>query len=106
MSEINLLPCPFCGGEAELVGRRHWVRCKRCAVESGYYDNPETAIENWNTRKPMEQIVERLKKEKKIHTENYNISLYRDFPEVKRRYKQMCSVIDKAIDIVHTNGKE
>jgi hypothetical protein len=59
MSEIKLLPCPFCGGEAEIVGK-HWVQCRRCATEGGYYDNIETAIEVWNTRKPMERIVERL----------------------------------------------
>ena len=86
MSKIKLLPCPFCGGEhidysVKTCGR--WERkyhvamyCKDCncygarvlitPTESTRYEvenNPkykQLAIEKWNTRKPMERIVERL----------------------------------------------
>ena len=80
MSEIKLLPCPFCGGEAEfyratIKSNGGWcdsvvVRCKECEArtnrvlynkqkhgEDGEY---KEASEVWNTRKPMERIVERL----------------------------------------------
>ena len=52
----------------------------------------------------IEKVVEQLEKEKEIHTEHYNISLYKDYPDVKRRYEQNCLVIDKTIEIVKRGG--
>ena len=80
MSETKLLPCPFCGGEAEFYRTTtrqnfRWsdcvgVRCKTCGASYGtvLYDarihaNDEEyyeAAKAWNTRKPLERIVERL----------------------------------------------
>ena len=63
MSEIKqrLLPCPFCGGEAEFPIRDgSWLWCKECGAETSYCYTREEAIEKWNTRKPMERIIERL----------------------------------------------
>lgn len=54
----------------------------------------------------VEKVVAELEKEKEIHTNHYNISIYKDFPEIKQRYKQICGVIDKAIDIVKKGGAE
>ena len=89
MSEIKLLPCPFCGSHnidysvktMGLRAKKYHVAmyCKDCNcygkraivdVEcDGYYAfrfeverNPkykEIAINNWNTRKPMERIISR-----------------------------------------------
>ena len=73
MSE-TLLRCPFCGGEAQLqqIPSATWdkfvVTCKSskcCAFYIGYcdeglYDTRTKAVEAWNTRKPMQNIVERL----------------------------------------------
>lgn len=81
---IKLLPCPFCGGEAEfhrtpIKSNGGWcdsvvVRCKECEARTNRvlynakihkndseYD--EVAIA-WNTRKPMQEIVERLEERK------------------------------------------
>lgn len=51
----ELLPCPFCGGEAkvenEFLGT--WkVRCQKCSCEVGRYWfwTERHAIEAWNTR--------------------------------------------------------
>lgn len=52
----------------------------------------------------IEKVVEQLEKEKEIHTEHYNISLYKDYLDVKRRYEQNCLVIDKTIEIVKRGG--
>ena len=70
MSEIKLLPCPFCGGEASLKRDQkddfveYSVGCYNrgcvCAAHTYCYYDKEEAIRDWNTRKPMERIVERL----------------------------------------------
>lgn len=84
MSEIKLLPCPFCGGEARLRGERYFqpnvrrnVICKECFSNSGWYKTDEEAIKAWNTRKPMERIIERLEeeKERKISATKTEINL-------------------------------
>lgn len=56
----ELLPCPFCGGEAELM---YWeddllsafsVACTNddcyMMVDTGFYRNLQDAIDAWNTR--------------------------------------------------------
>lgn len=67
MSEIKR--CPFCGGEATLTnklskdeyGQRLWnVCCFGCANRTSSYWDKEIAIEAWNTRKPLERVIERL----------------------------------------------
>lgn len=48
----------------------------------------------------INKVVEELEEEKNIHTEQFNISIYKDMPEIKQRYKQAIGIIDKAIEIV------
>lgn len=93
MSEIKLLPCPFCGGEAMHYGGagQHCIRCKSCfntnekLIGGTLYDafaTPEEAAKDWNTRKPMERIIEMLEEEKDFfkHDElDYGIGSYRAF---------------------------
>ena len=79
MSDIKLLPCPFCGGEAiqEAGERAVWydeyeyfecVHCTNCkaSVEA---ETVEEAVTKWNARKPMERIIERL--EEKLSDTNF-----------------------------------
>ena len=59
---IELKPCPFCGGKAELnvdpeaivdIEGRRWaftVSCNRCCAVSGLAYLPEKAVEAWNRR--------------------------------------------------------
>ena len=70
MSEIKR--CPFCGGEATLTnklskdeyGQRLWnVCCFGCANRTSSYWDKEIAIETWNTRKPLERVIERLEEQ-------------------------------------------
>ena len=67
MSE-KLLPCPFCGEEAEIesfpvftnlrpyspetADKKYYVQCKGCATQCGAleYDTPEEAMAAWNRR--------------------------------------------------------
>lgn len=69
MSKINLLPCPFCGGEAKIKHgypgqqqkgmRQSVVQCKRCGCRTVTYrqlayqswkEVDEQAAEVWNRR--------------------------------------------------------
>lgn len=56
MSGERLLPCPFCGGEADIWEeyRNTWnVYCTRCGAETGYPAGsfPEAeAVAAWNRR--------------------------------------------------------
>ena len=74
--ELN--PCPFCGGEAEVretvecfghgdYDKSVFVFCCDCgATSKKYYERicrgrtKERAIEAWNTRKPIDKVVEQL----------------------------------------------
>lgn len=70
MSEIKLLKCPFCGGEAEIVGSAYKrILCKGCEIE--IFITEET-VKKWNTRKPMQNIVERLGNKHNESTINYH----------------------------------
>ena len=68
-------------------------------------DDLVKCIDDTETAYDIDKVVEALEREKSIHTENYNISLYKDYPEIKQRYKQTCDVIDKAIEIVKAGVK-
>ena len=50
----KLKPCPFCGGEAELVDGwvLKWVRCKKCSAQLVPFEEPyaEKSIALWNRR--------------------------------------------------------
>lgn len=98
MSDTELKPCPFCGGEAEeaLCDWKPAIRCKSChaTVYREYFKHIEHAeVIMWNTRRPMERIVEHLKEYKENCCAN-------DYP---RHYE---SVLDDAIEIVRKGGAE
>lgn len=66
----QLLNCPFCGGEATMThynnkfAKWYQVVCMNCHLsQTSTYLSEEVAITAWNTRKPMERIVERLEKD-------------------------------------------
>lgn len=69
MSELKLLNCPFCGGEVVISDEKidatrevYNFHCHNCDMVT-FYDFPndkEKAIETWNTRTPMANIVEKL----------------------------------------------
>lgn len=55
MSELK--PCPFCGGEAEMLtaesmhgGNLYGVMCNCCACRTDVFDNEAEAIAAWNTQ--------------------------------------------------------
>lgn len=68
MSEIKILHCPFCSEELEVVGKGHYFAHKTngCILQHLCFEtDDEEAIKTWNTRKPMQEIVERLEDAKR-----------------------------------------
>lgn len=57
MNNEELKPCPFCGGEAEIVmsGGDRRVECKKCGARSDWYDTEAEAIAAWNRRNYSEK---------------------------------------------------
>lgn len=59
MPDVELLPCPFCGGEARYAkalrrNKQEWIyiQCNECGVKSSPRKSVEEAEKIWNRRKP------------------------------------------------------
>jgi len=67
---IELKPCPFCGGEAEMMGDQYpYVECHECGAgftaNHSYEFDEDDAASNWNTRRFGQDKMKRIA-EKKI----------------------------------------
>ena len=51
-----------------------------------------------------EKVIKELEDQKDKHTEGYNLSIYKEFPDIKERYEQIQLVLDKAIEKVKAGG--
>ena len=107
MNEVELKSCPFCGGKAELLTydwgysvREYWVYCG-CGCELKKKHSKEEAIEDWNTRKPMEQIVEYLKEQCERENERFKDTVG---TEIGERHFGWLSGLDEALHKVKEVG--
>lgn len=112
MSELKLLNCPFCGGEVVISDEKidatrevYNFHCHNCDMVT-FYDFPndkEKAIETWNTRTPMANIVEKLEEELKLTREAQTIECIGNngngTPIQSKFSGEICALI-KAINIV------
>lgn len=88
MSEVKLRNCHCCGGKSRfVVDHEHvninceteiygYVMCNECGLEQRELSTKNEAINAWNTRKPMDDVVERLEEceEYEAEAHNYNAS--------------------------------
>lgn len=86
----ELKRCPFCGGEAELIKRKsnfpyiHGVWCIGCKCRTSFEKSEEIAIEKWNNRKPVDDVLERLEKKiKPLHNPNWNAAIEESIQIIK-----------------------
>lgn len=98
----DLKPCPFCGGradwwETESDTHRFQIVCVECCCGTDECVTEEVALKRWNTRKPMEAVVEKLE----------NLPRYR-WGMTLMTAKDYVKVADlnKTISIVRNGGKE
>lgn len=104
----TLLSCPFCGGEATIYGSKtgYGVMCKDkpfCAILPAGFSTKERAIEVWNTRRPMDRIVEQLEAVRKYNEVSYKEWMGATFGEM---YKNRADSYERAIEIVKAGGKD
>jgi capsule polysaccharide export protein KpsE/RkpR len=78
MDNVELLPCPYCGGEAQRFdgrGRSHDIACSNCAAQSALSTR---ATELWNTRAAMpdsgriEKLEERIAAVRQVIEQGYS----------------------------------
>lgn len=119
MSEIELLPCPFCGGKAEVratkrlvfngkyMGTVHYVvgciDTKCIGRIQRRYNSIEEAIDAWSTRKTIHRIVEQLEKELQL-ADKEKARCTRENPLQFDSAKGYASGIATAIEIVKGGG--
>jgi Lar family restriction alleviation protein len=76
----KLKPCPFCGGKAyisneDCYGYEHddfIVNCDECNLQFGFasqFETEEDAVKAWNTRKPIDKVIEQLEELVRINME-------------------------------------
>ena len=118
-SDIKLLPCPFCGGEGSAFVdkyEKYFTGCLKCnfyygieiehdcELEDGWlaiHDSKEEAINAWNTRKPMDRIVEQLEERRK----GYERSLQNTMGSVSTYRKGVMRGYEYSRDLVKGGGK-
>ena len=51
-SRFELLPCPFCGGEAHIVTAvgESWALCGKCRATTEMHASKQFAVAAWNRR--------------------------------------------------------
>lgn len=115
MSNTKLLPCPFCGEEKNIylekyehaAGERWRIFCAECMaqIDRGYDQIQYGVIEAWNTRKPMDRIVEQLEQQAKQYKRRA-LELVEKSTEAGIHNKGKACSYEHAIDIVKAGGVE
>ena len=96
--------CPFCDVKMETTDYRYYFHPDNDCILHGFgIDvNYRRSVESWNTRKPMERIMERLEEQQKLYKEAHATATWT--PD-KIAYVNTSNGIGKAIEIVKEEGK-
>jgi Lar family restriction alleviation protein len=107
----TLLPCPFCGGEAHVVGNcgqpvEHWMAvCHSCVIELDVgCTTPVEAITAWNTRAnqlaPVDAIGEAVEA-LKMHLRNIGKRASWGEDEDQKQLRINCDKITLHLELAH-----
>ena len=107
MQNDKLLPCPFCNGEAELqqfgsIIPYYFISCKECGCRQAESISKEAVLNAWNTRKPMERIVEQLEEKLELAEKQKEECIFKGLPYYDRTEGYIVAT-SNAIEIVR-NG--
>lgn len=91
-TKIELLPCPFCGGEAEIerIGNSRQssiINCTDCSCTLESNENPEATGTDWNTRAESQELT-RLRKENERLKLKFGYALKGDWQAVQKIEKE------------------
>ena len=106
MNEIKLKRCPFCGGKAFVRQNKDAMKtysaycgnedCSASPKVSAY--GKEMAIQLWNTRKPMERILERLETMKLIRIEQCD-DYYEDEVSTNNNFMDAIKIVREEMEV-------
>ena len=104
MSELKR--CPFCGKTLIADGVKFFVHpVVGCLLDGIPIKNDAESTKRWNTRKQMQNIVERLEKEGQKMSEAKSMIKYGKASPSSHRYYKAISV-KKAIEIIKEEGEK
>lgn len=99
----RLKPCPLCDGEVEW--KNGHIVCKECGLSFRAFSYDLTN-KKWNTRKPMDRIVQELEVEMLTEDENRKDCLWVKDWEGTRYHRARFAAFNRAIEIIKGGGKD
>lgn len=107
MSELKR--CPFCGGEVDLfswsqipLNYQYGIECRECHTlfQINLYDTTmQETIEAWNTRKPIEKVLEMLEELAEQHHEYWDVFDDVDSFGAMRTYRNAIEIIKEEVGL-------
>ena len=102
MQNDRLLPCPFCDKKLKKFKGGYEHKSSQCVLSSFILTDVE--IPKWNTRKPMERIVERLEKYKRANDMCRENAASAKRHENVRYFENLIFATEQAISMVKEEG--
>ena len=92
----KLKPCPFCGGEARLIGHSPYsITCCKCRTTTVICDTPEKAINAWNSRVEPTFTLDEIDAIRRMFAERYPRA--RKLPVIEQSILEKCNRILKGV---------